>query len=249
MFDDARRFWLAVGCCLLLVGFAVYQYKSAFDSGPPASFHTQQHSSQGMPKAAWRQVSHLLDVMRAKAQAGQTKDWAVWLLELSSDTNQAVFWGGDTIRNQGFDPETNVDRELWLGRTQLLGMYAEDGKPLAFRTQVRPPLTDQTFATVYFADPIPPGGTTLLIERRRVPGWRGWIRVNASGERTINLGRMRANQNRLEVWALLLPAQATLLRYTPPEMTTVFPGSPVLVGWTSSDIDTNSMRSVTFTIP
>jgi hypothetical protein len=249
MLDDARKFWLAMGGCLLLAGFAVYRYKSSFGSGPPASFRTQQHNSQSMPKAAWRQVSRLLDMMRAKAQVGQTKDWSLWLLELSSDTNEVVFWGGDMIRNEGFDSETNVDRELWLGHSRLLGMYAEDGNPLAFRTQVRPPLTNQTFATVYFADPIPPGGSTLLIERRLVPGWRGWIRVNALGERTINLGRMRANQNGLEVWALLLPPRARLVRSTPPEMTTVFPGSPALVGWVSSELDTDSMRSITFTMP
>lgn len=241
--------WIAWITFALVMAYALRQYQFTFGSHPPASLQLREHQSRSIPHlrqptSAWRQFRSLLQTVRATAETQHADEYTILLIEFQHSNPESVQWWGETVRNQGFEPLTKIERELWTDPSRLLGYYTADGAPLGFATRLNPPNTGQLLVTVHPDKPIPPGATTFLIRREHRSNLAPVI---SSGERTIALGRLTQIRGRIDVRGILLPRRATLLRYTPASLATISADPPTMIAWISSDVPTNpTPLSVTF---
>jgi hypothetical protein len=250
VFGDGKwKTWLAALFFIVVIGFAVRQYRAAFVSHPPDWMHLQEHASQRIPdihevNSAWFQFSELLKSTRAAAEAQHVDHYTILLMELGNDVHTTIVWLGETIPNEGFKPMPNIERQFFFDPSRILGYYSSDGTPLGFATRRMPGGGDQMIATVHADNPITPGTSMFLVGREL----RTDKKAADSKQRTAGLGNLRYAGDRVEARGYLLPPGATLTRYVPEGPAIVLPSSPTMVAWISSDLATNKAPlSVTFT--
>lgn len=250
VFEDGKwKIWVAGTVFVIVVGFALRKYQSTFGSNLPDWIHLREHKSERIPEvhgvnSAWRQFAELLRLTRAAAAAQHTANYTIQLIELSGDEHDATLWWGEPIANQGFEPMPNVERELWMDPSPLLGYYSDDGTPLGFATRKNPHGGDQLLVTVHLNKPIAPAATAFLIRRERRPELKP---AKSGSERILGLGYLRYGGGVIETRGLLLPPHTTLVRYRPEAPAVMIPESPVMVAWISADLKTNTTPlSVTF---
>jgi hypothetical protein len=251
VFGDGKwKTWVVVIAIALVIGFVLRQYRSAFVSHPPNWMHLREHASQRIPDvhevhSAWFQFSELLKSTRAAAQSLHVDHYTVWVTEPGNDVHATTYWWGEPIPNEGFDPMPNIERQLFLDPSRILGYYTSDGTPLAFATRGMPGDRNQVIVTVHANPPIAPGAALFLIRRELLIDKKA---ANPKGQRTIGLGNLRYTPGRIEARGILLPPRATLTRYVPEGTAIVIPSSPTMVAWINSDLITNKVPlSVTFT--
>ena len=250
MFGDSTwKTWLTVGIFALVAGFAVHRCKSTFGSRPPDWLQLFDHRSQRIsglnkPNSVWRQFSDLVERTRAAAEVKSLDYYSISVIEFERNGSDAVLWWGETVRNQGFEPLSKIERQLWMDPSGLLGFYTKEGAPLSFTTRLNPPNKGQLLVTVYLEKPIAPGATTFLVRRQR----RGGLsQAGAAGERTVALGKLKDMLDAIEARGVVLPPRAALVRYSPEAEATVFPAAPTMIAWISADMKTNATpASVTF---
>jgi hypothetical protein len=248
--DGKWKTWLVTVFFVIVIGFAVRQFRSAFVSRPPDWMHLQEHASQRIPdmhevNSAWFQFTELLKSTRAAADALHIGNYTIQLTELGNDVHTTTYWWGEPIPNEGFDPMPNIERQFFFNPSLLLGYYSSDGDPLAFATRKMPDGGDHVIATIHAGKPIAPGASRFLIRRERHVDPKA---TKSDGPKTVGLGNLRYAPGRIEARGLLLPPRATLTRYAPEGSAIVLPSSPTMVAWISSDLVTNKTPlSVTFT--
>jgi hypothetical protein len=238
VFEDGRwKIWVAVASFVIVVGFALRQYQSGFVSHPPDWMHVQEHESQRIPDlheidSAWRKVTVLWQMTRAAAASQQVANYTIMLTELASKGPDATAWQGETIRNQGFEPLSRIERELWgTDPARLLGYYTSDGLPLRFATRNNPSIPGLHLVTVHLDGPMAPAASTFLIRRERQPNSTP---LNGTGPRTFGFNYFRQGDG-VEACGVLLPPRATLVRYSPEPTAIVMEESPTAVAWIISD--------------
>jgi hypothetical protein len=251
VFSDGKwKTWVAVVVFVLVIGFALHQYRSSFVSHPPDWMHLQEHTSQRIPNmheidSPWRQFAELLQSTRAAAESLHVDRYTIQLIELGSDVHTSVIWWGEPILNEGFDPMPKIERQFFFDPSHILGYYGSDGTPLAFATRRMPGGGDQVIATIHTDTPIAPGTSMFLIRRELRTDEKA---TGSKSQRTIELGNLRYAGGRIEARGLLLPPGATLGQYVPAESAIVSPALPLMVAWISSDLKTNTTPlSITFT--
>lgn len=250
MFGDGRwKIWVGVAILLLVVGFALRQYQSAFVSHPPDWMHVREHESQRIPDmheidSAWRKVAVLLQMTRVTAESQQIPNYTLMLIELAREGRDATLWQGETIRNQGFEPMSRIERELWTDPSRLLGYYTSDGLPLGFAARKTPPIPNLLLITVHLDQPMAPAASTFLIRRERQPNSTP---LNGASLRTFGFDYFRQGDG-IEACGVLLPPHAALVRYSPEPTAIVISESPTAVAWIISDLKTTRMPlSITYT--
>lgn len=251
VFGDGKwKTWLATLFFVLIIGFAVRQYRSAFASHPPDWMNLQERASQRIPDvhevhSAWFQFAELLKSTRAAAESLHVADYSIVFIELATKGHETILWFGETIPNEGFDPMPNIERQLFLDPSRILGYYTSDGTPLAFATRGMPGGGNHIIATVHADKPIAPGASMFLIGRERLPEFKA---TDVQNQKRVGLGNLRYTPGRIEARGILLPPGATLTRYAPEALAIVISSSPTMVAWISSDLITNKTSlSITFT--
>lgn len=251
MFGDGRwKVWLASAAFALVIAFVLHQFRTSFISHPPDWMQLHEHASQRLPdlhevRSYWFQFAQLLGSARAAADSQQTANYTIRVIEPRNDVHNSTVWWGEPILNEGFDPMPNIERQLWIDPSHLLGYYNTDGTPLGFATRKMPTGGNLIIATVHADKPIPSGARMFLIRRELSIDKKA---TDTKGQRTIGLGNLRYNPGRVEARGVFLPPHATLTSYAPEGSAIVFPSAPILVAWLSTDLVTNKIPlSVTFT--
>jgi len=235
--------WLLVAVLAALVGFSGWRAWHAFRERPGALFAQRGRHSAALPGDTWQQFSRFLKTARAVAERNQRPIDSIQLMELTQDAASAIYWLDEHLKNPGFSPLQNFERQRGGGEVELLGFYTLDGRPLKFTERSNPKNPQQHVLTVHLDEPVAPGKTELILRRERRPlnGDAG-----RDGARTIELKDLPATPTRLHVRAVRLTADAALVDYEPKPAEQVAQAGPPMVGWLSDQFEADTPVRVTF---
>ena len=249
--NNRWKLLLAAAACIAVVAWCGWRAYVAFRGAPPGWIERVDRESRSLARddalrSAWKDFSELLAATRRTAEQRRLPLGSVSLLALEPNVSNGVFFVTETIINQGFNPQKNVQTSLGGNPDGPIGYYTAACDPIPFtivRVTGNPRFRP---VTLHLAEAIAPGTSQVVVrvETRHTP-----TKTGKDGKVQAGLGRFPRAPNAVYARAVRLPAGSVVARATPEKTATILTGTQSLVTWIGTAADANTPLNVAFVPP